>query len=153
MNHLRAAAVAMLLALMACDNPSEPSPALPFEETDGQRLARQKQYVAAINRYLLPAPAGQAESVASAAIKEAGSPCGRVEAARRFDSDGTIVAKCTNGRDFRVFNIEGAVDTFPLDCTRSRQLIGVDACDEQSIAQGSDKSLVEVIDSLDRIKG
>jgi len=54
------------------------------------------------------APPGDPKVVASAAIKEADHPCGRVLNAIRLDTGG-IRAVCSNGEAYRIFRIDGKV--------------------------------------------
>jgi hypothetical protein len=99
-------------------------------ETFNERVARQKRCIPGITSCLLPAPEGDAREVASAAIREAGQTCAKVTEAERFDSDGSIIAKCGD-RDFRIFKMEGSATPFSLDCKAGRDILGVDPCDRK----------------------
>ena len=119
-------------------------------ETINQRLARQKKYLPSVNRNALPAPDGDAIPASSKVIRANGCRCGQVVSAKRFDSDGTIVANCSNGESYRVFGIQGVATTFALKCSETRRIIGVDPCDADSIASRSDTSIDETMKTLGR---
>jgi hypothetical protein len=122
------------------------------DSTSGS-AAQQKHYSQALGRNILPAPEGDPSSVARAALHYAGSPCPRIKSARRFDGDGSVVARCSNGRAYRIFSVEGLAHAMPLDCAQGRKLFDVDACDEQAIATGKDDSIERVLAALKQAPG
>ena len=71
-----------------------------------------------------PAPPGDPKSVASAAIREADHPCGRVLDAVRLNTGG-IRAVCSNGDAYRVFTVEGKV--VAMKCSAAARL-GISGC-------------------------
>jgi hypothetical protein len=117
-------------------------------ESASDPAARQKHYSQALGRNILPAPEGDPSAVAREALHYANSPCPKIENARRFDSDGSLVARCSNGSAYRIFSVEGLTHAMPLDCAQGRKLFDVDACDEQAIASGNDDSVEQVLAAL-----
>jgi hypothetical protein len=71
-----------------------------------------------------PAPKGEPKGIASAAIKEADHPCGRVLDAIRLN-DGSIRAVCSNGEAYRVFIAQGIL--VAMKCSAAARL-GVSGC-------------------------
>ena len=71
-----------------------------------------------------PAPAGEPKNIATAAIKEAAHPCGRVLEAIRLN-DGGIRAVCSNGEAYRVFTMQGGL--VAMKCSAAARL-GVSGC-------------------------
>lgn len=71
-----------------------------------------------------PAMTGDATLIAQSAIKDAGHPCPKVTSAVR-SQDGSIRAVCSNGKDYRVFSVNGLV--VAMSCTAARK-IGVEGC-------------------------
>ena len=117
-------------------------------ETFNQRVERQTKLLPTINRNELPAPEGNPAKVALKAINDnamkRADRCTGIARAERFDSDGSIIATCRNGQDYRIFRIEGMLDTFALKCKDAREQTVVDACDADSVRSGHD-------DSVDRV--
>ncbi len=60
------------------------------------------------------APAGLPRTVATDAIREAGHKCASVAEALRI-TDGSIIAKCTSGQRYRIFNVRD-VGTVAMSC-------------------------------------
>jgi len=118
-------------------------------ETFNERVARQKRCIPGLGSCLLPAPEGDAREVALAAIKEAGQGCAKVTVAARFDSDGSIIAKCGD-RDFRIFKMEGTATAFSLECKAGRDILGVDACDKKMAATREDDSIARMLTWLSK---
>ena len=50
------------------------------------------------------APPGEPRTVAARAIVEAKHPCPALNSAKRL-KDGSILAKCSNGEDYRIFTL------------------------------------------------
>src|SRR4030095_513116 len=70
------------------------------------------------------APPGEPKVVASAAIKDAEHPCGRVLGAVRL-STGGIRAACSNGETYRIFRVDGKV--VAMKCSAAAKL-GISGC-------------------------
>src|ERR1043165_3795580 len=113
---LGAGGLLITLALSACsaDQPTNSGESQNQEtggananETFNQRVARQTRSLATINREQLPAPDGDPAQVALKAINDnamkRADRCSNITRAERFDSDGSIIATCRNGQDYRVF--------------------------------------------------
>ena len=117
-------------------------------ETFNQRVARQTRHLPTLNRDQLPAPEGDPAQVALKAINDNAmnrtDRCASITRADRFDSDGSIIAVCRNGRDYRIFRVEGMTDTVALNCKNAREQTVVDPCDAASTRTGHD-------DSIDRV--
>jgi hypothetical protein len=147
-----AALAASALSLAGCDSPTPAAQTdkVASKETTNQRLARQKRFVARLDRHILPAPEGEPTVVAFAAIKEGESDCPKVSKAERFNGDGTIIATCSNGNEYRVFNIEGTMTTMPLSCKAAISAYGVDPCDETIAGSAEDKSIETVLLAMQR---
>ena len=118
-------------------------------ETFNQRVARQTRSLPTINREQLPAPDGDPAQVALKAINDnamkRADRCSSITRAERFDSDGSIIATCRNGQDYRIFRVEGTTDTFALNCKKARERTVVDACDADSVRGGHDDSIDRVL--------
>jgi hypothetical protein len=71
-----------------------------------------------------PAPRGDEKQIASAAIKNAEHPCGRVLDAIRLQ-DNSVRAMCSNGEAYRVFSLQGEV--VAMKCSAAKRL-GVGGC-------------------------
>jgi hypothetical protein len=130
------------------------SEAGPRNETFNERVERQTRYLPTLKRDQLPAPEGDAVSVAMAAIEAnrmGTTPKCKVTEAERFDSDGSIIAQCEDGRDFRIVRIEGMVETISLDCRAARRLASRDPCERQSVRSGQDHSIEDVLAFLARM--
>lgn len=54
-----------------------------------------------------PAPSGGAIEVAQSAIDKARQHCGTITSASRRRDDGSILARCSNGREYRIFSFDG----------------------------------------------
>ena len=119
-------------------------------ETFNERMTRQKRYIPALGRSILPAPEGNALEVASAAIKEADLDCTKVTHAVRLDGDGSIIAKCGES-DFRIFKVEGTATAMPLSCNVGRDTFGVDACDSKLAGTLKDDSIERILLSLAKL--
>lgn len=150
-----------LLLVGACSEPSEVVEAgnnnetvnkPGGNETFNERVARQTKYISAIKRNQLPVPEGDPARVALKAIEanrmEGTLKCKKVTEAERFDTDGSIIARCADGREFRILKVEGIPDVMALDCKVARDLVVIDPCDRQSVRSGKDKSLEAVLSSL-----
>jgi hypothetical protein len=143
------------LFVCACGEPSQVSENGSADETFNQRVERQTKYIPALKRNQLPAPDGEAVSVAMHAIEanrmETTPKC-KVTGAERFDSDGSIIAQCADGRDFRVVRIEGIVEAISIDCKAARDLVVSDPCDRQLVRSGQDNSIEKALSSIAKIR-
>lgn len=150
-------AIILLIPLSACsiDQPTNSGERQDHQlvgstanETFNQRVSRQTRLLPTLNRNQLPAPDGDPAQVALKAINDnamkRAERCPRIKGAERFDSDGSIIAVCSNDRDYRVFRVEGMTDTVALNCKKAREQSVVDPCDAASIRTGHD-------DSIDRV--
>ena len=136
------------LLVCACGEPSKGSEAGSTDETFNQRVERQTKYIPALKRNQLPAPDGEAVSVAMDAIEAnrmKTTPKCKVTEAERFDSDGSIIARCADGRDFRIVKIEGIAEAISIDCKAARDLVVSDPCDRQSVRSGKDDSIEKAL--------
>ena len=124
-------------------------------ETFNQRVERQTKALPTIKRNQLPAPEGDPQKVALKAINDnamkRGERCMSIARAERFDSDGSIIATCRNGQDYRVFRIEGMLNTIALKCKSAREMIVVDPCDADSVRSGHDDSVDRVMASIAKL--
>lgn len=138
------------LVVCACGEPSQ-SETGPTNETFNQRVDPEAKYIPALKRNQLPAPDGEAVSVARDAIEANRMPhdpkC-KVTEAERFDSDGSIIAHCLDGRDFRVVRVEGIVEAISIDCQAARRLVVSDPCDRQMVRSGQDDSIEKALSSI-----
>ena len=155
---LGASGLLIALALSACsaDQPTNSGESQNQEigggnanETFNQRVARQTRSLPTINREQLPAPDGDPAQVALKAINDnamkRADRCSSITRAERFDSDGSIIATCRNGQDYRVFRVEGISDTFALNCKKAREQTVVDPCDADSVRTRHDDSIDRVL--------
>lgn len=70
------------------------------------------------------APLCDPKTVAMAAIRDAGHPCGKVVSAARR-SEGDVRAVCSNGETYRIFTIKG--EAMAMRCSAAAK-IGVTGC-------------------------
>lgn len=139
---------AAIICIGGCDAPPAQNGAAEGKaETFNERMARQRREIPGTSKATLPAPEGEPIEVAQAAVTKAGSKCTKVTGAKRFDSDGTIIAECGES-EFRIFKIEGSAEAMPLDCRAARDTFGVDPCDEAAVASGKDDSIGKVLTRL-----
>jgi hypothetical protein len=73
-----------------------------------------------------PAPPGLPRTVATAAIREAGHKCAAVAEALRI-ADGSIIARCTSGQHYRIFNVR-TVGTVAMSCEAAEKFGVEGAC-------------------------
>lgn len=72
-----------------------------------------------------PAPPGSTDEVAHEAILASGCPCPDLLRASRLD-DGSLMAVCRNGEDYRVFTLDG--EAVALRCSAVRAQTGKPGC-------------------------
>jgi hypothetical protein len=83
------------------------------------------------------APRGDPAQVAFREITLAPYPCPRVtEAARR--ADGSIVARCSNGRRYLLFRERGYDGTVVLGCQQAREILNL-SCEGDGASERVDK--------------
>lgn len=123
------ATVILITLAWACDN--TPPPAEPVDVVSLETQARRAQeWQGGVprdpNAVTQPAPVGFPKTVAAKLIKEAEHPCGEVVEALRLPRDGSIIARCSNGERYRVFQMQG--ENVAMKCSAAEKLGVQGAC-------------------------
>jgi hypothetical protein len=80
-------------------------------------------YVEGLKSKVGPAPFGDAQSVAEAAIRYSKHPCPTVTGAVRNAIDGSVTAKCSNGERYNVSKVEAIKEPIALRCSKLKELM------------------------------